>query len=402
MATIARLSVVLGLDKDQYDKGMKDAEVTAARTMGAARVSVLGLTSAFTAVVGGITIATGALGKFAQRGSRSLAEMGVDGRNAGHAFEGLAITLNQAVDAAARRVAGSESLMHWFDGLAGGIAAAAYEAGRFLDRTAQIQKQIDVFHGIGPMFEGSGSELYRGTPGGGEAAPTDRSAEMEAFRASLQAVREEGELALQEWDNLNSMIEVMTGSLSEIRVGEINPLTGELLDFGDASHLLGVQFIPEMDMAMEHAKTSAGLLREIIAGLNDELSDTEKFSRGAAHGLSGLGSLGQIFGFSIPGVSQLFGGLGLFNSITGISDLFGGGKASGGPVSAGTAYMVGEEGREMFVPQTNGTIIPNGGVTINVPAARDPISFARDQDWQRAIAETFRELESGGFRAVGT
>ena len=44
-------------------------------------------------------------------------------------------------------------------------------------------------------------------------------------------------------------------------------------------------------------------------------------------------------------------------------------RASGGPVSAGTPYMVGEAGPELFVPSSGGTILPNGGgmaVTINV------------------------------------
>jgi len=40
---------------------------------------------------------------------------------------------------------------------------------------------------------------------------------------------------------------------------------------------------------------------------------------------------------------------------------FGGGKAMGGPVSSGTSYVVGERGPELFVPNTSGTIIPNGG-----------------------------------------
>ena len=39
---------------------------------------------------------------------------------------------------------------------------------------------------------------------------------------------------------------------------------------------------------------------------------------------------------------------------------FGGGRATGGPVNAGTAYMVGEKGPELFVPRQSGTIIPNG------------------------------------------
>ena len=56
------------------------------------------------------------------------------------------------------------------------------------------------------------------------------------------------------------------------------------------------------------------------------------------------------------------------------ASIFGGGKASGGPVGAGTAYVVGERGPELFVPNASGSIIPNqrlssaggGGTTINV------------------------------------
>ena len=45
-------------------------------------------------------------------------------------------------------------------------------------------------------------------------------------------------------------------------------------------------------------------------------------------------------------------------------------RAEGGPVSAGTSYLVGEKGPEMFTPNSSGTIIPNnklgGGVTVNI------------------------------------
>lgn len=57
------------------------------------------------------------------------------------------------------------------------------------------------------------------------------------------------------------------------------------------------------------------------------------------------------------------------------------GKASGGSVSAGTAYTVGEFGKEVFVPSTNGTIIPNnqlgGNVTINLNGIIDAESARR-------------------------
>ena len=70
-----------------------------------------------------------------------------------------------------------------------------------------------------------------------------------------------------------------------------------------------------------------------------------------------------------------------------IDKVFGGGKADGGAVKAGTAYMVGERGKELFVPQTDGRIIPNdrlgmgGGVvnniSINVSGALDREGVAR-------------------------
>ena len=49
--------------------------------------------------------------------------------------------------------------------------------------------------------------------------------------------------------------------------------------------------------------------------------------------------------------------------------LFGGGRASGGAVSAGRFYVVGENGPELFAPGQSGTIVPNGGgggVTVNL------------------------------------
>jgi len=44
-------------------------------------------------------------------------------------------------------------------------------------------------------------------------------------------------------------------------------------------------------------------------------------------------------------------------------------RALGGPVSGGSAYLVGERGPELFVPSTSGNIVPNGGsgnVTVNI------------------------------------
>jgi len=48
---------------------------------------------------------------------------------------------------------------------------------------------------------------------------------------------------------------------------------------------------------------------------------------------------------------------------------FGGARAMGGPVSANTAYLVGERGPELFIPDMAGTIVPNGGSSGGGPAA---------------------------------
>lgn len=55
---------------------------------------------------------------------------------------------------------------------------------------------------------------------------------------------------------------------------------------------------------------------------------------------------------------------------------FGGARAMGGPVSSNNSYLVGENGPEMFVPNSGGKIIPNnklggGGTSINITVNGD-------------------------------
>jgi lambda family phage tail tape measure protein len=97
--------------------------------------------------------------------------------------------------------------------------------------------------------------------------------------------------------------------------------------------------------------------------------------------------------------------LGLFGGSSGggfLGSLFGGFRATGGPVSAGSAYMVGERGPEMFMPKQAGTIVPNnamGGssnitnVSYSIQAV-DASSFrsmlARDPEFIHNVAEQGR------------
>ncbi|HEY0281405.1 MAG TPA: phage tail tape measure C-terminal domain-containing protein [Rhizomicrobium sp.] len=78
-----------------------------------------------------------------------------------------------------------------------------------------------------------------------------------------------------------------------------------------------------------------------------------------------------------------------------------GARAAGGPVEAGSAYLVGERGPELFVPSANGAIAPNGAparpaITLNVQA-RDAQSFLKSESQiaamlSRALARGQRNM----------
>jgi hypothetical protein len=105
--------------------------------------------------------------------------------------------------------------------------------------------------------------------------------------------------------------------------------------------------------------------------------------------LGRFGSLASIAGLAIPGIGQISG----FSSLIGS---FAGGFAEGGYIPSGGWGIVGERGPEIV--RGPASVSAGAAPQINVAPARDPISFARDQQWVRAIVEAFRTAEEGGFR----
>ena len=65
-------------------------------------------------------------------------------------------------------------------------------------------------------------------------------------------------------------------------------------------------------------------------------------------------------------------------------------KAQGGPASANTAYMVGEQGPELFVPSTNGNVIPNGAGGSS-PVTNNYITNNINAMDSRSVAQVFAE-----------
>lgn len=95
-------------------------------------------------------------------------------------------------------------------------------------------------------------------------------------------------------------------------------------------------------------------------------------------------------------------GVGLFSAIGAI---FGGGKAGGGDVMAGKAYMIGEQGPEMFVPRTAGTVLPNskmggsGELHIHVGAGvnRNEVYAAVQQGVAASVGVVAESRRRGGY-----
>jgi hypothetical protein len=96
--------------------------------------------------------------------------------------------------------------------------------------------------------------------------------------------------------------------------------------------------------------------------------------------------------------------------------LFAGFRAEGGPVGAGSSYVVGENGPELFVPHSSGSIVPNdklgggGGargssvnVTYNIASgvSRSDLVPILEQERKRLKAEIPDMVRRGGaYRAA--
>ena len=91
------------------------------------------------------------------------------------------------------------------------------------------------------------------------------------------------------------------------------------------------------------------------------------------------------------------GGLGsVLTALLGVAP----GRATGGPVSPGRPYLVGERGPELFVPTASGSVMatPQGGrevrvsITVNAPAGAAPEAMARSgRQVARAVRRALEE-----------
>ena len=239
-------------------------------------------------------------------------------------------------------------------------------------------------------------------------AVADRIAAADEARRQAKAAREE-ELAWgqQMVNDLKFELELMKMTNAEAQTAiQLRGMSAEAVArYGDEILALNQQLEQNMKLTEQMdglRQATSNLFEDLISGtvsakdafrsfVDDILANiTRMIANNFAQSL--FGGMGQTGGGLFGGFAQsLFGGL------------FGG-LAGGGPVSGGTPYIVGENGPELFIPQTAGRIANNaevrgmgrGGTTINISVegqvdmrSRQQLAADVGRASQKSIARTY-------------
>ena len=185
--------------------------------------------------------------------------------------------------------------------------------------------------------------------------------------------------------------------------------TPDVEDVGlDASLLIGID-----ETAIARFRERADELLASVEPINERLQSLAedagrafgRFAISAITDLSNIGDAARRLGQTI--IDSLFRQLivsRLTGAISGALGTFFGGAGSGpvaqlqggGPALAGTPYIIGEGGPELFVPQQSGTVIPNGalgglgGATFNFAPV---IQGGSGADVEQALARAYPAFE---------
>lgn len=160
-------------------------------------------------------------------------------------------------------------------------------------------------------------------------------------------------------------------------VAELNPYLEVFKDaVNEAGNALGddlAEALVEGEGAMEAFKNSfKTVIKQVLAEAIKLL-----FVKQLISGLFGLGGYDVEFGSG--------------SSIAGITKQKVPGAYQGGSVSGNSPYMVGEQGPELFVPSTNGNIIPNGAGGGSAPVTNNYITNNINAMDSRSVAQVFAE-----------
>jgi hypothetical protein len=206
------------------------------------------------------------------------------------------------------------------------------------DEVSQLGSHFD--RALGPM------NAMSSAAGGSQGS-------LSSLAAAIKAADEAAAGSGSKYDQWQSALNKANSSASELG-GGIQGMAAKVAAAGDAQ----AKFASATESISGAMKKAGGSVIEFS-------SDNDKIAQVMANVVQFLGqgadaarrygselgtAMGQSFNFgSLPSGSSSLG----FGSNSGMF------RAEGGPVSMGRAYMVGEEGPELFVPPSNGTIVPN-------------------------------------------
>ena len=134
---------------------------------------------------------------------------------------------------------------------------------------------------------------------------------------------------------------------------------------------------------LDHSKTAEEKFKEFASAVIKDLYRILVVQR-LVGGFSIDSKTGESEGSGIVG--------GIMKAITG--------KAKGGPVTAGTPYIVGEKGPELFVPSSNGGIVPNNQMSGTTVVQNINISTGVQQTVRNEIRQMMPQIAESAKGAV--
>lgn len=234
----------------------------------------------------------------------------------------------------------------------GNLSQAILLMSQLVDTTntaAVAMADLDPFGGFGEFKYGTAStfrpDREKKQRSGGKSASEKIADDYDTLRKSLDDVYR----ATRDFEDAQDMLDaaLKQGQITQAQYNETLGMARQkfLEATGAAGDLKGVfetvelsfadAFMSMVDGTASAADAFKGMARTVIAEL-----------------------------YKVLVVQRLVGSFnpdtGIGTGIVGALAGFGGFRADGGPVTAGTPYMVGERGPELFVPKQSGAIVPNG------------------------------------------
>src|SRR5215211_1171904 len=203
-------------------------------------------------------------------------------------------------------------------------------------------------------------------------ASAGKHAELRAEAALTEALLNAGIEINDEYARKMTAIAEAAGRAAE----QLHKRQEDFRAFNDTLRFAGAELANALDGILSRTKSWADAFKDILSSVRRALIQSLIF---------GGGPLGGLFPGAAPGAA---GGL--------LGAVFAGARQGGGPVSPGKAFLVGERGPELFVPNTVGMISPGGGVTVapvyNIDASgADPATVQRLKE---ALVATNMSIEN--------